>query len=64
MPDPGGLPAAGVEVVLVLRRTAHERTVVDVRTTEPPVGYGSVELGELPLLLEAVLADVDGGSSR
>jgi hypothetical protein len=50
-----------VEVVLALRRTAQGRTVVDVRTTSPPLAYGSVELAELPLLLEAVVADLGAG---
>ena len=59
MPDPDDRTAAGVEVVLVLRRNAQERTVVDVRTAEPSVGYGTVLIGELPLLLEALLADLD-----
>jgi hypothetical protein len=49
--------AGAVEVVLALRRTEQGRTVVDVRTTSPSLAYGSVLLAELPLLLEAVLAD-------
>ena len=57
-------PGQPVEVVLALRRTEHGRTVVDVRTTEPAVAYGSVELVELPLLLEAVLADVGTDEGR
>jgi hypothetical protein len=57
------VPTSGLEVVLALRRTREGRTVVDVRTTSPSVDYGSVDLGELPLLLEAVVTDLGGTSS-
>ena len=53
-------PAVATEVVLALRRGARGRIVVDVRTTRPELAYGSVELVELPLLLEALVADVAG----
>ena len=62
MPEPGAPSTTAVEVVLVLRRSAQGRTVVDVRTTEPPLGYGTVELVELPLLLEAVIEDLGGAA--
>ena len=60
MPEPDGRSTDAVEVVLLLRRSGQGRPVVDVRTTAPPIGYGTVELAELPLLLEAVLVDLGG----
>ncbi len=56
--DRDGRSTTTVEVVLRLRRTAPGRTVVDVSSATSPVSYGTVELGELPLLLEAVLVDL------
>ena len=49
--------AGAVEVVLACAAPSRGGTVVDVRTTSPSLAYGSVLLVELPLLLEAVLAD-------
>lgn len=56
-------PVEAVEVVLTLRRSARGRTVVDVRTSQPPLSYGTVTLAELPLLLEAVVGDLDVGGA-
>lgn len=44
-----------VEVVLVLERSEDGRVSVHLRRTVPPTDYGTVGLGDLPVLLEAVL---------
>lgn len=46
-----------VEVHLVLERAADGRISAHLRRALPPVDYGTVELGDLPLLLEAVLEE-------
>ena len=44
-----------VEVLLVLRRGGDGRVTAELRRTVPPADYGTVELADLPVLLEAVL---------
>lgn len=61
---PEDASSSAVEVLLLLRRTADGHTTVDVRSAESPISYGTVELSELPLLLEAVLIDLGSSVER
>ena len=46
-----------VEVHLVLQRRPDGGVSVHLRRAAPPADYGTVELGDLPVVLEAVLEE-------